>query len=116
MVVADFEQKGQICRKPNKMFKWMVVNTGCAEEFFFSLFNSGFAGMPLSVSRNELREWSVGTIHPPSHADQSALFDGEADVKQLPSEQLVERDAIGQWSILWSPRQTLSSPRASKQR
>ncbi len=34
--------------------------------------------------QNELEQWSAGLDLSPSRAGQSALFDGEADIKQLP--------------------------------
>ncbi len=50
MVVVDFAQKGQNWIKPNKIVKWRVVNTGCAEEVvLFCFLLCGFAGMLLSV-------------------------------------------------------------------
>lgn len=37
MVVVDFTQKGQNRRKPNEILKQRAVNTGCTEEFYFTL-------------------------------------------------------------------------------
>lgn len=37
MVVVDFTQKGQNPRKPNEILKRRAVNSGCTEEFYFTL-------------------------------------------------------------------------------
>ena len=82
MVVADFSQKGQNWRKPNKMLKLKAVNIGCMEECFF--YSVVLQECLSSVRPNELEQWSRGLDLYSSHAGQSALFDGEADIKQLP--------------------------------
>ena len=83
MVVADFALKGQNRRKPNEILKWRAVNTGRAEEVFLFL-RRGFAGMLLRVRPEWVRTVVRGFDLSPSRAGQSALFDGEADIKQLP--------------------------------
>lgn len=58
-----------------------MVNTGCTEEGLFTLW---FCRNATLWGQNELEQWSTGLDLSPSRAGQSALFDGEADIKQLP--------------------------------
>lgn len=80
MVVAT---RGPKSEEPNKILKCLVVNNRCTDEvsFFTRWFCRNVPPCEARVSKNS------GLCRPdlsPLHAGQSGLFDGRADIKQLP--------------------------------
>lgn len=86
IVVADFwTERPKLEWKPNKMLKSSTVNSNWKEEVFWGFFYTVvFQECHSSVRPNELEQWSAELDLYSSRAGQSALFDGAADIKQLP--------------------------------